>query len=298
MKSFFSLILNAVVALMLGWFLYNNYNELRAYPLKLDYGLLVASVIVVALSYIVQIKIWLLLTTRMGLVAPLWQGVYAWVKGQLGKYVPGKVTILFLRLEVYRGYSRKTVVVATMIEMIMALIASVLVILFCIMMSPSIFPVYVWQSAIVMFFLLAIALWPPVLFGIINYLLLMFNREKIERYPGYATLWVYVAGYVLVSMLHGAAFYLVLSAVEIVDMKYIFIIIGLNELAGLIGVLALFAPGGLGVKEGALFITLPLLVSTTAAVVSVVVFRVLTVLVEIGMTMAAGSMKARTVSSK
>ena len=107
----FSLVLGAV-----SLYIVRNYEEIRQYSFDFRAIYLILSFFILVGSYLVLFTLWQRMTGSFHLYTPLLRAARAWFLSHLGKYVPGKITMLLVRLEAYRGYSRKKVAVVSFVE--------------------------------------------------------------------------------------------------------------------------------------------------------------------------------------
>src|SRR4030042_3615588 len=99
-------LLFALVLSFVGWYLWKNIGELKAYDFQVNPFLLLGAFSSIGLSYVILFLIWLSITASLGLNAPLPKAAKAWFVSHLGKYVPGKIALFLVRLDCYQGYSR------------------------------------------------------------------------------------------------------------------------------------------------------------------------------------------------
>jgi len=71
------------------------------------------------------------------------------------------------------------------------------------------------------------------------------------------------------------ALFALLDAMAPLDPSRFLIIAAIYEAAGVIGMAALFAPSGLGVREGVLLLLLPLVVPQSAVIIGVILIRLI-----------------------
>jgi uncharacterized membrane protein YbhN (UPF0104 family) len=84
-------------------------------------------------------------------------------------------------------------------------------------------------------------------------------------------------------MIGGIGFYLFVDAVYPVAPRYILFLTGALAISSTLGLIAIFAPSGLGVREGALVYLLSLMMGTPVAVIIAVLTRIWMTLIEIGL---------------
>ncbi|MEN8208869.1 MAG: hypothetical protein ABFR50_06430, partial [Candidatus Fermentibacteria bacterium] len=65
------------------------------------------------------------------------------------------------------------------------------------------------------------------------------------------------------------------------NFRYYLTITGIYSIAGLIGLAAFFAPSGIGIREGVLFLVLPAFIPGPTVIVGVIAIRLLTTAAEL-----------------
>ena len=75
--------------------------------------------------------------------------------------------------------------------------------------------------------------------------------------------------------------YFILNSLLPVDFRYFLMITGAYEVAGLIGIAAVFAPSGIGVREGVLFLVLPAFIPTPAVIIGTIAMRLIATFTEL-----------------
>lgn len=280
-RPWYSWILLLLIISAVIWFILHNFNEITRYNFQIKWIYLILSFIFVSTAYLVTVFIWTRLARSFGLNAPILSAGKAWFVSQLGKYVPGKVTLLLARLDGYRGYSKRKITVATGIEYI-AMLASAFVLSIAALTSAfQIVPNYIRWFAGIGAVLFLFLLWPPLSLHVINLILKFLKREQIEEFPPYGLLLRFVGAYILAGLLQGMGLFFILNSLLPVDFRYFLIITGTYEVAGLIGIAAVFAPSGIGVREGVLFLVLPAFIPMPAVIIGTIVMRLIVTFTEL-----------------
>ncbi len=216
-----------------------------------------------------------------GLKVPVLEAGKAWFLSQLGKYVPGKVTLFLVRLDAYRGYSKRKVAVATGVEYIALLASASILILVALASASQIVPYYIQWVAGVGTFLFLLILWPPLSMRLVNWGFKLLKREPIEEFPSYGLLLKFVGAYIFASLLNGMGLFFAINSLSPVNFTYFLIIAGIYEAAGLIGIAAVFAPSGIGVREGVLLLILPIFIPKPTVIVSTIAIRLIATITEL-----------------
>jgi len=270
-----------VVLAAVVWLVWRSADEIASYHFDVRWPLMGLGFLAMCAAYGVMLLVWLRLSRTLGLTAPAALAARAWLVSQLGKYVPGKVTLLLVRLDIYRGHSGRKVSVATLVEYIVSLAASCVLILLAVALASQDLPAYVRWGAAAGGVAAFLVLWPPLLRRWANRILCLLQREPLSQFPAYGALLRYVGAYLIVGLLYGLSLYAVLASLAPVQTGNFLILTGIYEAAGLVGIAAVFAPGGIGVREGVLMLVLPLFVARPAAIVGVLIMRMIHTLAEL-----------------
>jgi uncharacterized membrane protein YbhN (UPF0104 family) len=133
-------------------------------------------------------------------------------------------------------------------------------------------------------FILAFAsLHPQVLQKTINWALILFRREPISLSISYwDILWI-LSICIVAWLVGGIGFYIFVNSVYPVAPQFILFLTGALAVSNTLGLIAVFAPSGLGVREGALVYLLSFMMATPVAVVISILTRLWMTLIEIGL---------------
>lgn len=280
-RPWYSWILLILIISAVTWFILHNFSEITQYNFRIKWPYLILSFLFVNSAYLVTVFIWTRLAVSFGLNVPILSAGKAWFVSQLGKYVPGKVTLLLVRLDAYRGYSKRKITVATGIEYIAMLASASVLSLVALASAFQIVPYYIRWFAGVGTVLFLFMIWPPLSLHVINLILKFLKREQIEEFPPYGLLLRFVGAYIFAGLLQGMGLFFILNSLLPVDLRYFLIITGAYEVAGLIGIAAVFAPSGIGVREGVLFLVLPAFIPMPAVIIGTIVMRLIATATEL-----------------
>lgn len=265
-----------------------NWGELRQHEFSLSWQPIALSYLVFCVYLMNRALIWHWMTHKFACAIPLRQAVAAWFYSLLGKYVPGKVFLLAGRLHFYRreGRSALSVSMCFGLETIGILLASILVLLVApLFVDLPLVAHYRWP-AILLAALLLVAIRPRHLELLANPLLKLARRPPISLPLQYrdalVTIGLFSANWVLL----GLGFVLLVNAIYPVDLRYLVYLAGSFALANMIGLLAIFAPAGIGVREGIMVLALGVLMPKALAVVVALGTRVW---MTVGELLAAGA---------
>jgi len=246
----------AVVAYFLGRSIVGQWSTIRTYPWHLHVGWLACSAVVIWLDFSLFVHLWRTLLQavsrkRLGFLTAFRISVLA----NFGKYIPGKVwsvlgMVMLLKRE---GYAASTALAATVLHQAYTVVSGLIFV--AVVLGNEVFggkplvPVFVGVVAG------AIILYPPVFTVMLNFGLRLAKREQITIKLSFPMAVKLFLVYIVAWIFYGAAFWCLLRGLGIQPES--FWRTGASFCAAyLLGFLALFAPGGLGVREGVVTVLL------------------------------------------
>ena len=255
-SSWYSRLLLLIVLLAVAYFIVANRAPLAQYEFRVHWAYIGLAFLVAVLEFLLMLGIWVVLSGSFGIRTSVLQAGEAWFLSCLGKYVPGKVALLLVRMDAYQGHSRRKIAVATGVEHVATIAAACILSLGALLFTPTGLPAYVRWAAAGCALALLVLLWPPLLKRLVNFGFRLIRREPLDEMPSYFLILKCVGAYVLTGLLGGFGMFLVLNAFAPVSVKYYLAVTSCYYVSAIIGLLALFAPAGIGVREGVLFFVL------------------------------------------
>jgi uncharacterized membrane protein YbhN (UPF0104 family) len=271
-----------------GKMVWDNWNQVKDTPFTLQPLPFILSTLLFAFSYFIQIWAWYLITLKLKIALSPLETLKTWFTSQWGKYLPGKIWLLLGRFTYYesKGKSKKSISVALYFEMVTMMVAAGLIFLAALLLFKEIGPFYsgIQSGWLIFLFLLGFAsLHPRVLEKILNWTLVQSKREPTSLSISYLDI-LWVLFICIVSwVVGGIGFYLFVDSVYPVSSKYILFLTGALAISSTLGLIAIFAPGGLGVREGVLVYLLSTMMPAPIAVIISVLTRLWMTLIEIGL---------------
>jgi len=272
----------------LGKMVWDHWNQVKDTPFTLRPFPFILSTLIFAFSYFIQIWAWYLITLKLEIALSPSETLKTWFYSQLGKYLPGKIWLLLGRFYFYesRGKSKKAISIALYLETVTIIMAAGLIFLAALIFHREIRLFYSWRHPgwLVLLFLLGfIFLHPRVLQKILNWALIHFKREPVSLSISYSdVLWILFVC-IISWVIGGVGFYLFVDSVYPVAPQYILFLTGALAISSTLGLIAIFAPSGLGVREGALVYLLSLMMAAPVAVLISILTRIWMTLIEIGL---------------
>ena len=259
--------------------LISNWNQVKDFDWKFDYALLIISFVLQMMALFWLVKIWQRMLRHTGSSVSYLKLFKVWFFTNLGKYLPGKVwqflgMIYMLEKEgVPRQNSFSTGVLAQAFSVISGLFISVLFLgadLYARFFSQK--PGLMLAGVVLCIAILVVLCYPKTLEKIVNWGLRILKKEKISLDISIKDVIIYILSYSLSWLLFGLAFLIFVKAMTKADFNMYFTLTGAFAFSLNIGFLALFTPGGIGVREGILVFLLsslfPLPVSTLISLLS------------------------------
>jgi len=260
-----------VIAYFIGRSIWSEWDVIRGQPWRLHPGWLLCSAAVVWLDFLIMIQLWrVLLCTVSQKRLRFGTAFRITVLSNLGKYVPGKVwtflgMVFLLRRE---GYTLPEALASTVLHQAFTLITGAVFV--AVVLGPRIISGVAVIPLILGCVLSVVVLYPPLFSRLLNWGLRLLKREPLTIKLSFAKSVALFAAYFVAWIVYGTSFWCLLRGIGIHPGTFADTVAAFGA-AYLIGFLAMFAPGGLGVREGALTVLLaPQLQPGLAAFVAVV----------------------------
>lgn len=251
--------------------------------------LIAATLLSLAFRYL-GVFIWLRLLMRLGGRLPTGQSremSYIYAKSWLGRYIPGAATWILGKIYFAsrHGVPRDKLAVSGVLEGALQIVATMIVGIALVIFDPRAAALAPWIRWLLIAALIVgiVALIPPVFHRLLRLAFKVLRRGDPDKavLPSWVAMGEATGWYVLGSLVTGTSYFLVVLAVyPEVNWSDALYIIGAASLASAISMLAIFAPGGLGVREGVLGLMFAVVMPGPVALVLVIVLRVWSVAVD------------------
>lgn len=281
-KILFKLIQFFLIALIF-YFLFKsllvNWKQIKDFNWQFNYYFLIISFVLQMMALFWLVKIWERMLRHTGSSVSYFKLFKVWFITNLGKYLPGKVwqflgmMYMLEKKGVPKKNSFSTGVLAQSFSVISGLFISVIFLgadLYSRFFSQK--PGLMVAGGILSLAILVLLCYPKVLEKILNLGLGILKKEKISLDISGKDVIIYLLSYSLSWLLFGLAFLIFVKAMAQTSFSMYPTLTGAFAFSLNIGFLALFTPGGLGVREGILVFLLssffPLPVSTLISLLS------------------------------
>jgi glycosyltransferase 2 family protein len=214
-------------------------------------------------SMLTSSLVWVWLARRMGGEGvPARRLVGAYIFSQLGKYIPGKVGLLLIRIERAGrfGLGAGVCTLSTLLENALYIISGGLVSMMAVVrilaevrargIITEAQQRWQWPMIVAAIVVLAVVCYPPVFYGVVNRVMRKLKKPQVarERQLGMGTLALAVAGFVPCWIFGGLALWASTMCVHRVDLLGCGWFTGAFALSVILGMVSLL-PGGIGVRE-------------------------------------------------
>lgn len=261
--KFAKLALIVIVLYFAGRQVVRHWDEVVNYPWTVNVWLLILSFVLHLVTLLAFSRVWCFIIAAFGYRVRVDHAFKISYLASLGRYIPGKIWQLFGMTFMARqiGIKEEAAMASWVISMIFTLPPAFLVGFFALGLHPELVSgqlsglmgpgLYTLAGATLIISLLLIII-PNRMLRLFNPLLRMFRRPPITfRMEKSLAVKIY-AGYFVCWVMFGTAFWLFLSSITVDSNISLAAAMGAYVLAYQIGFVALFAPGGLGVRELAL----------------------------------------------
>lgn len=273
-----------VICLTIGSYIYRNLDEISNFSFDFSPGFLLSSIPVIIINYLLMAFIWHEILRSFDVSIPLRTNCKVWFLSNLGKYVPGKVTMLLVRFSTYKHKSKRIITLASFVEFFAYIAAAVLFILISFAGSQHDLLIKMKPLLTILAILSLFVVFPPVLSRLFGLALVILKKDRHRETPRTQSMILFILGDITVAFLQGCGFFLVLRAFFPIAWSDLLFISSIYVSANIVGLLTFFTPKGLGTREGILFFVLPAIVPVPVVIVSTLTIRLLSTLIELLMT--------------
>lgn len=298
-KKYFTPVYMLAAAVFVCWFFYKTRDSIVVYFKNFTAGYLILGAILAALFYFFQFKAFVVIQSKNAQINPRsvatvnW--AYAYLYGLIGHYIPGKVSVVLGRIMVLGnwGISKEAAILSVLYETGIAVALSFAMGLPLIFITsiPGFSNLYLQLGLTLIIFLgLAVLIFTPLFQKGTGLLLRLFklSRPAQNIFLGKKVLFKAALRYFISNICLIFSFYFFCRSITTLpfNITAIYIVGGGMVFAVALGIAALFAPSGLGVREaGAVYFTSVAtnLIPLEIALLIVVCYRFMIAIVELSL---------------
>ena len=264
-----------LVAVFLIRYFYKNFDDYKNLDIKINWGIFIIAVLLYFAYKLTLASLWHYLTWLNDCSVDYPSAITAYLYSILGKYIPGKVFMLLARIPTYeeQGKSIAKVTVCFFLENICTLLGAAFLFLVSLFFFPNgLLKQYQWGAValVVAFF---ICIHPKIINFFLKYLEKWLKRDNLRIPMTYPQMLKVVGLFVLNWLIVGLGFYMLSCSIYPLPWSQFLYAAGIFGVSCIIGILAIFAPSGIGVREGIMVLGLSLIMPKEYAVIISIVSR-------------------------
>lgn len=262
-----------LVVVFLVWYFWKNWDEFSEKIKNVNIGIFVFSMLFYFVYKFTLASLWHYITKINGCSIKYEKAVTSYLYSILGKYIPGKVFMLAARLTYYKEEDAPLakVTVCFFIENVCTLLGAAMLFILSLFFFPNeLLNDYKWATVF-----LIIAFFVCINPKIINFFLRIVGKifkKNLEIPMKYSQMLKVVLLFIGNWLIVGFGFFILTKSIcPTVEWNQMLYCAGIWGVSAIMGILAIFAPSGLGVREGIIMLGLGMIMSEgDAAVISVV----------------------------
>lgn len=291
-KKVLQYILALAIIVAVGYFFYlefkKNWDAIRAYHFAINLYYIFASILVMSIGFLMETYIWqIFVNDYLPKKLNFLESIALYNTSAMLKYIPGRIWSYTAQIALMssKGISKTVLIYINMICFICLVFASTIYALcyylFYLQMTP-------WEISILIFILLIILDFVFVIWNtpITNYLIIPINRifkREIQPVKMRKLLLVYVQLlYLLAYIPAGIGMYFLAKGLGMgIFFFSILPIIATLAVSLVLGYVAFFSPGGLGVREGTMLVMLRQFSNVEIALILPIAMRLIYIIIEL-----------------
>ncbi|GBF38919.1 lysylphosphatidylglycerol synthase domain-containing protein [Leptospira johnsonii] len=286
-STYVSIVLYVLIFSFLAFY-FRKIEWSRFYDIEFNWLYILLSVPISLLIRFISPLAWVFLIKSFGQkINSYLQLNYVYAKSWLGRYIPGSV--LWIAGKVYfateQGISKKVLLLTSFLEAAVQVFTGAVVALLFIVASDRL-PFLQSQVRYVLLLILigfAVFLYPGVFNFIFRKAYKIYKKEELDESIRFRWSTLLQVG-IIFSLIHavsGIPFFFILKtvypALEYTELIYVS---GVTTLAGVIGIVVIFVPSGLGVRDGIQLVLLSKILPDEIVIVSVILLRLWSIVLD------------------
>ncbi|MDE7195322.1 MAG: flippase-like domain-containing protein [Oscillospiraceae bacterium] len=269
------IIFGVLVVVFLAWYFWKNWDEFSEKIMSVNIGIFIVSMLFYFVYKITLASLWHYITKINGCSIRYEKAVTSYLYSILGKYIPGKVFMLAARLTYYKEEEAplSKVTVCFFIENVCTLLGAAMLFIVSLFFFPNeLLENYKWLTL-----LLIAAFFVCIHPKIINFVLRLIGKifkKNLEIPMKYSQMLKVVLLFIGNWLIVGFGFFILTKSIyPAAEWSQLLYCAGIWGVSAIMGILAIFAPSGLGVREGIIVAGLMLIMPQSDAMVISVVSR-------------------------
>ena len=276
-RIFIILVVGASLAALI-YGVVRNWQELATYHWEITYWPIPVALLLYGVDLGLAVVVWGSIVRRMGGQSRWIQDLRIYCASSLARRLPTPLWFVLGRAYLYEelGVSKTISSLATVVEGVLILFSGLVMWLVLLPFSGSLdfLKRYTWAIAGVAALCLLLLLRPQSLRRTVSWLAQRLGRgQAVVQDVDYRHMLLWIGLYSMVWIIGGVIFYLLLRIVHALPVRYLPTVIGVWVAGGVVSHVAIFLPGGLGIKELTMAALLSAVVPMPIAILVSVVAR-------------------------
>ncbi len=254
----------------------SRWKDLPKNGLNPNWWFLLASFIMFRFASVASVLRWRATLKASGGILSVTQAFVIITLAMLGRYVPGKVMTIAGQLY-FCARERVNVAsaaIAAMYDQVLNVIGAAIIVSLWMGISNLGLPYSFRWASLCVVALGTTGLHPRIVAVVTAFVCRILRRKTVQKVLSYGTMLRLETAYLLVWLLFGISFYLFVIAFYDLPLSRVIDCAGILAVSTILGVIVVFAPAGLGVREGAITALLSLYMPIPIAAAIALAFRV------------------------
>jgi hypothetical protein len=253
----------------------DNRDTIKQLDIKPAWGVFAGSMLLYFAYKLTLASLWHYITKTAGAGIGYADAVTAYLYSILGKYIPGKVFMLAARIPAYErnGVPVRKVAVCFLLENVCTLLGAGFLFLISLLFFPNELLSDYGPAVILLIILFFICIHPKIINFFLKLIGKLIKKQDMELPFKYTDMLKIVTLFIGNWLIVGTGFYLLVSSIYPLAFNQLLYVGGVYGLSAIIGIISIFAPSGIGVREGVMILGLGLIMPNEYAVIIGVVSR-------------------------
>lgn len=264
-----------LVFFFLGKYFYDNWDTIKNLDIKPDIGIFAGSMLLYFAYKLTLASLWHFITCLDKCGIKYGEAVRSYLYSILGKYIPGKVFMLAARVPAYEreGVPARKVAVCFLLENVCTLLGAGFLFLVSLLFFPNDVLTEYMPAVILFIVLFFVMIHPKIMNFFLRLMGKLIKKNDMELPFSYLQMIRIVLLFIGNWLIVGTGFYLLASSIYPLPFSQLLYVGGVYGLSAIIGIISIFAPSGIGVREGIMVLGLTLIMPSEYAVIIGVVSR-------------------------
>ena len=270
-------------------YFYKNWDDIKSLDLDLNWGVFAGSMLLYFAYKLTLASLWHYITWLDKASIRYPDAITAYLYSILGKYIPGKVFMLAARIPAYeeKGVPMRKVTVCFLLENVCTLLGAGFLFLISLFFFPNDLLKDYFFAVVIFVVVFFICINPKIINFFLRIAGKLMKKNDMEIPFNYLQMIKVVLLFICNWLIVGTGFYMLICSIYPLPISQWLYVGGIFGLSAIIGILSIFAPSGIGVREGILILGLNLVMPNEYSVIISIVSRLWATIAELILILAA-----------